>query len=130
MLPEVLLSSWSEADGHQGAVVGRVWLMDLHVARAAQGETPRELLELGLVPTRQNDDVGAARQVSRTRLSRRMRDLSGLDASRQIGSHDDVVVESRNVVGTGAIATCLESASDRGRCQGVVSHVDHGRLSQ
>ncbi len=104
VLPDVLLSSWGEADSHQRAVVGRVGLVDLHVARSAQREAPRELRELGLVPTRQNDDVGAGRQVSRARLPRRMGDLSGLDASRQIGSHDDVVVE--DVSQTGAIATC------------------------
>lgn len=104
VLPQVLLSSRSEADGHQRTTIGRVGLVDLHVPHASQREPTRKLLELELVFGGQDDHVGSRRQISGTRLPRGVGDLCGLDASRQVRTDDDVVVE--DALAEIRVATC------------------------
>lgn len=102
MPSDVLLSRRDDPERHERAVPRRVRLLDANVSDL-RGLEPRGRLSQLLLPRdRQHDSVRPAREPSGTRLTRRVDEVGGLDPSREVGAHDDVVGE---VPFRGAMAT-------------------------
>lgn len=124
--PHGLLPARHKADSQQGPVPGRIGLFDAHVGDTGACEAACDLFEARSVSHAQDHGVGASREVSRAALSRRVRDLRGLETPRKVLTDDDVVNEwlgrlrgrSRGVF----TVACVEDESSRSSCQvGLVS---------
>jgi len=89
--PEVLLPARRDAEGHQGAQVRRVGLVDARQRHASALEAVGLPGERQLVGDGQHDGVRAGCKPSRATLSRGVHKLGSLDASRKVRTHEDVV---------------------------------------
>lgn len=98
-----LLPTGDDPDGHEGAVVGSVGLFDAHELDPSLGQSRRSGLELHFTWNSQHDGVGSTGKVSGATLPGGVHDLGGLNASREIRAHDDVVAE-RGIVLDDAVA--------------------------
>lgn len=95
MLPQVLLSARSDANGHQGPEPGRVGLDDRAEGHASNAQSFCDSTESVLIRSRENDCVRAFRQVARAALASCVDQLSGLNSSGEISAGHDVVAEGR-----------------------------------
>lgn len=96
MSPHLLSAGGHEPQRHELVGPRRVVLDDADVGDASEHQPSAQRYELCLVGHGEHDGVRSLGEVARRRLASGMRDLSGLEATRQIGSRDDEVVERRD----------------------------------
>lgn len=91
MSPDHLLPAGPQAQGHQGAVIGRVGFVDAHQRHAAGLQPIGFEREVQLVAGLKSDRERALSQVAGGGLTGRVDQCSGLDSSGEVGANDDVV---------------------------------------